>query len=46
MTDDPGRERRRRLADRIERASRLPMVLLSIVFLFAVGIPEMHPGPA
>ena len=45
MTDDPGRERRRRLADRIERASRLPMVLLSIVFLFAVGIPEITPVP-
>jgi voltage-gated potassium channel len=38
-------ERRRQIADRIERASRLPMVLLSIVFLFAVAIPELIPVP-
>jgi len=45
MTDDPDIERRRQLADRIERATRLPMVLLSIVFLFAVAIPELIPVP-
>ena len=42
---EPAIERRRRLAERIERASRLPMVLLSIVFLFAVAIPELIPVP-
>jgi voltage-gated potassium channel len=41
----PALERRRQIADRIERASRLPMVLLSIVFLFAVAIPELIPVP-
>jgi len=45
MTDDPEIERRRRLADRVERASRLPMVLLSIVFLFIVAIPEVVAVP-
>jgi voltage-gated potassium channel len=33
--------RRQQLAIRIERASRLPMVLLSIVFLVAVAVPEL-----
>ncbi len=33
--------RRQEIADRIERASRLPMVLLSIVFLVAVAVPEL-----
>ncbi|MGE3271930.1 MAG: potassium channel family protein [Chloroflexota bacterium] len=42
MTDDDNvRERRQELADRIERASRLPMTLLSIVFLAAVALPEL-----
>jgi len=38
-------EARAALADRVERATRLPMVLLSIVFLFAVAIPEIIPVP-
>jgi voltage-gated potassium channel len=42
-TLDP--EPRAALAERIERASRLPMTLLSIVFLFAVAIPELIPVP-
>ena len=41
MTDDQTRDRRRHLSERIERASRLPMVLLSIVFLAAVALPEL-----
>lgn len=39
----PPRTPREILAERIERASRLPMVLLSIVFLFAVAVPELVP---
>lgn len=38
-------EARQALAERIERATRLPMVLLSIVFLFAVAIPELIEVP-
>lgn len=41
MTDDKTQERRRQLSERIERASRLPMVLLSIIFLAAVALPEL-----
>jgi voltage-gated potassium channel len=41
----PATERRRQLGERIERASRLPMTLLAIVFLFAVAIPELIPVP-
>ena len=43
MTDDLAP--RQALAERIEHASRLPMTLLSIVFLFAVAIPELIPVP-
>jgi voltage-gated potassium channel len=43
MTQDPSS--RQALAERIEHASRLPMTLLSIVFLFAVAIPELIPVP-
>jgi len=45
MTDDPDIERRRQVAERIERATRLPMVLLSIVFLVVVAIPEVVEVP-
>ena len=45
MTDDPARERRRQLADQIERATRLPMVLLSFVFLVAVAVPALVDVP-
>ena len=45
MTDGDSTEHRRLLAIRIERASRLPMVLLSIVFLVAVAIPELADIP-
>jgi voltage-gated potassium channel len=38
-------EGRQSLAERIDRATRLPMVLLSIVFLFAVAIPELIEVP-
>ena len=41
MTEDQTRERRKQLSERIERATRLPMVLLSIVFLAAVALPEL-----
>lgn len=41
MTDDNVPERRRQLSERIEHASRLPMVLLSIVFLVVVALPEL-----
>jgi len=34
-------ERHRQLADRLERASRLPMTLLALVFLVAVSLPEL-----
>jgi voltage-gated potassium channel len=34
-------ERRRQLAERLERATRLPMTLLAIVFLVAVALPEL-----
>jgi voltage-gated potassium channel len=34
-------ERREEIAARIERASRLPMTLLSIIFLAAVALPEL-----
>jgi voltage-gated potassium channel len=44
-TDDDSPEHRRPLADRIERASRLPMVLLSIVFLVAIALPEIAEIP-
>jgi voltage-gated potassium channel len=37
----PELERRRQLADRVERATRLPMTLLSIVFLATVTLPEL-----
>jgi voltage-gated potassium channel len=36
-----GSERRQQIADRIERASRLPMTLLSVVFLAALTLPEL-----
>lgn len=45
MTDDSDIERRRQVAERIERATRLPMVLLSIVFLVVVAIPEVVEVP-
>jgi voltage-gated potassium channel len=41
MTDDPARAHRQQLADRIERATRLPMTLLAFVFLFTVALPEL-----
>src|SRR5215207_1543738 len=37
----PALERRRLLGERVERASRLPMTLLSIVFLVTVALPEL-----
>lgn len=41
MSDDESRARRQQLSVRIERASRLPMVLLSVAFLVAVALPEL-----
>lgn len=41
MLDPETSERRQLLAIRVERASRLPMVLLSIVFLACVVLPEL-----
>jgi voltage-gated potassium channel len=46
MTDDLAPKHRRALSERIERASRLPMVLLSIVFLISVALPELVELPA
>jgi len=46
MTDDLALKHRRALSERIERASRLPMVLLSIVFLISVALPELVELPA
>jgi voltage-gated potassium channel len=37
----PELEHRRQLADRVERALRLPMTLLSVVFLGTVTLPEL-----
>jgi len=37
--------RRQEIADRIERASRLPMTLLSVVFLAALTLPELVDMP-
>jgi voltage-gated potassium channel len=45
MADDRALQQRREIADRIERTLRLPMVLLSIVFLFVVAIPELIEVP-
>jgi voltage-gated potassium channel len=41
----PEIERRRQLSERVERALRLPMVLLSLVFLAAVALPEIAQLP-
>ena len=47
MNDDRADlERRRLLSERIERASRLPMTLLAIVFLAAVALPELVALPS
>lgn len=40
MPDLSALRRRRELSDRIERASRLPMLILSVVFLAAMALPE------
>jgi voltage-gated potassium channel len=45
MTDDRTLQQRRELSERVERALRLPMVLLSIVFLIAVAAPELTELP-
>lgn len=41
MPDLSALRRRRELSDRIERASRLPMLILSVVFLAAMALPEI-----
>lgn len=41
MADDESVARRQQLGIRIERASRLPMVVLSLVFLVAIALPEV-----
>ena len=41
MADDHACQRRRELSLRIERATRLPMLFLSTVFLLVLAIPEL-----
>jgi voltage-gated potassium channel len=45
VTNDATRQRRQELADRVERAVRLPMTLLAIAFVLAIVLPELADVP-
>jgi len=43
--DERASERRRELSERVERAIRVPMLVLAVIFLIAIALPEFFELP-